>query len=91
MFFLFLYQISSTRAPTPTLFSAYDRSSCRPAFVCDGESSDSDHNVLNVGQDTTESYTYSPDAVIDELMVFNGALNEADLPSLSAYIGISKN
>ena len=54
------------------------------------DSANSSYNVLNVGQDATGSYTYSPDAVIDELMVFDGALTQADVAALANYFGVGQ-
>ncbi len=44
-------------------------------------------NVLNVGQDGTGAYSAALTATVDELMIFNGALTEAELAALAEYYG----
>ncbi|MBE6638823.1 MAG: hypothetical protein E7616_05135 [Ruminococcaceae bacterium] len=42
-------------------------------------------NTLNLGQDGTGKYDLSLPATMDEFMIFDGALNEAEIASLAAY------
>jgi hypothetical protein len=47
------------------------------------------YNCLNIGQDGTGDYEYSLPAVLDELMIFDGAFNQDDVDMLAEYYGIN--
>ena len=49
------------------------------------------YNVLNIGQDGTGSYGDHLDAILDEFMLFKGALDNDDVKELSKYFGITNN
>ena len=45
------------------------------------------YDVLNIGQDGTGSYGAALSATVDEFMIFDGALTDADLAKLAEYYG----
>ena len=45
------------------------------------------YDVLNIGQDGTGAYSASLAATVDEFMIFDGALTEAELAKLAEYYG----
>ena len=47
--------------------------------------------VTNIGQDGTGKYGAALPATIDELMIFEGAFDEADINALKEYYGITNN
>lgn len=52
-----------------------------------GMSFDTPFNGLHIGQDATGAYATALPAVIDELMIFDGALDTDDVQALAAYFG----
>ena len=46
------------------------------------------YDVLNVGQDGTGTLQYPLTGALDELMLFDGVLDEKDIASLASYYGI---
>ena len=48
---------------------------------------DTAFNGLNIGQDATGAYATALPAVIDELMIFDGALDTEDVQALASYFG----
>ena len=45
------------------------------------------YDVLNIGQDGTGTYSAPLSAIVDEFMIFDGALTDADLAKLAEYYG----
>ena len=45
--------------------------------------------VTNIGQDGRGSYNVKLPATVDEVMIFDGAFDQADIEALKAYYGIN--
>ena len=43
--------------------------------------------ILNIGQDGTGIYSHHLSAMIDELMIFEGALTDEEIAALATYYG----
>ena len=46
------------------------------------------YDCLNIGQDGTGKYSNSLPAVVDEIMIFEGAFDQSDINSLAEYYGM---